>query len=60
VPLSLLASVNEVIEWTPDVAFGPKRHRRVRFKVISRLVGRPCLTILLLQLTIVLTQCPPA
>ena len=35
-------------------------HRRVRFNVISRLVGRPCLTILLMQLTIVLTQCPPA
>ena len=24
-PPSLLGSVNEVIEWTPDVAFGPKR-----------------------------------
>ena len=40
-------------------AFDPRRTSACAVQRHLGLVGRPCLTILLMQLTIVLTQCPP-
>ena len=39
-------------------AFDPRRTSACAVQRHLGLVGRPCLTILLMQLTIVLTQCP--